>query len=113
MNAHVAIRPDADRLARANAVLNRPMHSQARGSVAAVRKHGARGFLREPWRLARLFGDRPIDGDLLHDCIIALGRTRKLGRQGHYAYDDNRLLALKQAHVALRWWRRAGWPEVL
>lgn len=89
-------------------------------SVGKVDRAAAERMVNEPWRITRaVFGTesmysgwpiRNARGDLVEgmtapvvfkECHRRLDNMRGLGRAGHYAYDSNRLAALRQAEMAL------------
>lgn len=88
------------------------MPDKARASELRVVKSGARIILqpKHRWRLKRLFlnhDTRPL-ASLLHECRVKLAGEIARGREGHWSFDLNRLLALQEAHLALRFMRRHG-----
>jgi hypothetical protein len=88
----------------------RACDDQAARTIPVVVKAGARIMVAEPWRLGRLLHDhdtRPLEV-LLHECRVRIAGEVTRGREGHWTFDLNRLLALREAELALRFMRRFG-----
>lgn len=78
---------------------------KARQSLHRGRKAGARGFLKNPDRMARLVrGGEPT----LERIALAAADHRNLGRTGHWCFNTHRMMALQEAEIALRYLRRFG-----
>ena len=102
--------------ALANAIAK--MERQAPRTIRAIVHTGARMMVREPWRIYRvLYGSAmapayPIGAASIEVMLPIADRLEaaaaRCGRAGHYAYDFNRHVALKQARLALRYLRRAA-----
>lgn len=88
--------------------------ASARRSMRKERRFGAVRMIQEPDRIEAalrpdLFGPVPVSvAARLERCEARLACEQELGRAGHYAYSAVRLVALRQALLALRWQRRFG-----
>lgn len=76
----------------------------ARAAVISPLKRGAMVLLAEPWRLELIVpGANDTEPELVENLVRSQKEImRDLGRRGHHAYDANRMLALRQAYLAVR-----------
>lgn len=84
------------------------MPTRARVAVRGPVNVGARIFVKQPWRFGRLFlapDTRPLAG-LIRECRQKI--DSEVARRAHWTFDLNRLIALRQAMLALRYMRRFG-----
>lgn len=91
------------------------MRPQAAQSLRAVIVSGARQMLGRPDLIVRAITGQIIfappfaahsPAEWLADCEASIAVQVAFGRRGDRYYDGNRLIALRQARLALRWLRR-------
>lgn len=83
--------------------------STSRRAQRAARRNGAREFIRRPYQIGYLLNREGASiADLLPRCKHLVAATIECGRQGHWTFDSHRLIALRHAHLALRYLRRFG-----
>lgn len=80
----------------------------SRTFIAQAVVDGADELVRHPWRLERVIPHFNPDHDDIDWQLLADIRRRKAGelvrcKAGHWTADGNRLIALRQAYVAVRY----------
>lgn len=86
--------------------MNPDLSLHARETLASVIETGGRQMAKEPWRIARAIGRSshwPVEGMTLFEIDATVDRKirEETLRQGHWTFDSNRLIGLKQAQRAL------------
>lgn len=113
---------EASRWQRTSPALERAaeqMSAAIRRAAIIREKDGARIMLREPFRIQRAIYGETIYGEF-HARIgrlKALAKRRveamqRMGKAGHWTFDANRLVACREAYLALRVMSRAGFKTI-